>query len=417
MAHVPPSSLHTSLGSWAPQSLSPPGGQRGLIILTLHTHAHKHTQRNQEEGPDMAHVPPSSLHTSLGKLGSTEPLSSWRSEGPDHTHTTHARTHKHTQRNQEEGPDMAHVPPSSLHTSLGKLGSTEPLSSWSSLHTSLGNWAPQSLSPPGGQRGLIYTTHARTHKHTQRNQEEGPDMAHVPPSSLHTSLGKLGSTEPLSSWRSEGPDHTHTTHARTHKHTQRNQEEGPDMAHVPPSSLHTSLGKLGSTEPLSSWRSEGPDHTHTTHARTHKHTQRNQEEGPDMAHVPPSSLHTSLGKLGSTEPLSSWRSEGPDHTHTTHARTHKHTQRNQEEGPDMAHVPPSSLHTSLGKLGSTEPLSSWRSEGPDHTHTTHARTHKHTQRNQEEGPDMAHVPPTQPAHIPGQTGLHRASLLLEVRGA
>ncbi|KAE8276988.1 hypothetical protein D5F01_LYC25276 [Larimichthys crocea] len=189
------------------------------------------------------------------------------------------------------------------------------------------------------------------------------------------------------------------------------------MAHVPPSSLHTSLGNLGSTEPLSSWRSEGPDHTHTTHARTHKHTQRNQEEGPDMAHVPPSSLHTSLGNLGSTEPLSSWRSEGPDHTHTTHARTHKHTQRNQEEGPDMAHVPPSSLHTSLGNLGSTEPLSSWRSEGPDHTHTTHARTHKHTQRNQEEGPDMAHVPPSSLHTSLGKPGLHRASLLLEVRGA
>ncbi|KAE8277007.1 hypothetical protein D5F01_LYC25245 [Larimichthys crocea] len=248
-------------------------------------------------------------------------------------------------------------------------------------------------------------------------------MAHVPPSSLHTSLGNLGSTEPLSSWRSEGPDHTHTTHARTHKHTQRNQEEGPDMAHVPPSSLHTSLGKPGLhrasllLESLSSWRSEGPDHTHTTHARTHKHTQRNQEEGPDMAHVPPSSLHTSLGNLGSTEPLSSWRSEGPDHTHTTHARTHKHTQRNQEEGPDMAHVPPSSLHTSLGKLGSTEPLSSWRSEGPDHTHTTRTHAHKHTQRNQEEGPDMAHVPPSSLHTSLGKPGLHRASLLLEVRGA
>ncbi|KAE8276941.1 hypothetical protein D5F01_LYC25353 [Larimichthys crocea] len=182
---------------------------------------------------------------------------------------------------------MAHVPPSSLHTSLGKPG----------LHRA--SLLLESLSPPGGQRGLIILTlHTHAHKHTQRNQEEGPDMAHVPPSSLHTSLGNLGSTEPLSSWRSEGPDHTHTTHARTHKHTQRNQEEGPDMAHVPPSSLHTSLGKLGSTEPLSSWRSEGPDHTHTTHARTHKHTQRNQEEGPDMAHVPPSSLHTSLGKPG-----------------------------------------------------------------------------------------------------------------------
>ncbi|KAE8277118.1 hypothetical protein D5F01_LYC25077 [Larimichthys crocea] len=310
----------------------------------------------------MAHVPPSSLHTSLGKLGSTEPLSSWRSEGPDHTHTTHARTHKHTQRNQEEGPDMAHVPPSSLHTSLGNLGSTEPLSSWRSEgpdHT--------------------HTTHAHTHKHTQRNQEEGPDMAHVPPSSLHTSLGKLGSTEPLSSWRASlllevrGPDHTHTTHARTHKHTQRNQEEGPDMAHVPPSSLHTSLGKLGSTEPLSSWRSEGPDHTHTTHARTHKHTQRNQEEGPDMAHVPPSSLHTSLGKLWAPQSLSPPGGQRGLIILTLHTHAHKHTQRNQEEGPDMAHVPPSSLHTSLGKLGSTEPLSSWRSEGPDHTHTTHAR--------------------------------------------
>ncbi|KAE8280193.1 hypothetical protein D5F01_LYC22336 [Larimichthys crocea] len=300
----------------------------------------------------MAHVPPSSLHTSLGKLGSTEPLSSWRSEGPDHTHTTHARTHKHTQRNQE-----------------------------------------------------------------------GPDMAHVPPSSLHTSLGKLGSTEPLSSWRSEGPDHTHTTHARTHKHTQRNQEEGPDMAHVPPSSLHTSLGKPGLHRASLLLESLSPPGGQrgliilTLHTHAHKHTQRNQEEGPDMAHVPPSSLHTSLGKLGSTEPLSSWRSEGPDHTHTTHARTHKHTQRNQEEGPDMAHVPPSSLHTSLGKLGSTEPLSSWRSEGPDHTHTTHARTHKHTQRNQEEGPDMAHVPPSSLHTSLGKPGLHRASLLLEVRGA
>ncbi|KAE8277260.1 hypothetical protein D5F01_LYC24876 [Larimichthys crocea] len=399
MAHVPPSSLHTSLGKLgSTEPLSSWRSEGPDHTHTTHARTHKHTQRNQEEGPDMAHVPPSSLHTSLGKLGSTEPLSSWRSEGPDHTHTTHARTHKHTQRNQEEGPDMAHVPPSSLHTSLGKLGSTEPLSSWRSEgpdHT--------------------HTTHARTHKHTQRNQEEGPDMAHVPPSSLHTSLGKLGSTEPLSSWRSEGLIIL-TLHTHAHKHTQRNQEEGPDMAHVPPSSLHTSLGNWA-PQSLSPPGGQRGLIILTLHTHAHKHTQRNQEEGPDMAHVPPSSLHTSLGKLGSTEPLSSWRSEGPDHTHTTHARTHKHTQRNQEEGPDMAHVPPSSLHTSLGKLGSTEPLSSWRSEGPDHTHTTHARTHKHTQRNQEEGPDMAHVPPSSLHTSLGKPGLHRASLLLEVRGA
>ncbi|KAE8277006.1 hypothetical protein D5F01_LYC25244 [Larimichthys crocea] len=342
---------HAHTQTWAPQSLSPPGGQRGLIILTLHTHAHKHTQRNQEEGPDMAHVPPSSLHTSLGKLGSTEPLSSWRSEGPDHTHTTHARTHKHTQRNQEEGPDMAHVPPSSLHTSLGKPG----------LHRAsllLGSEGPDHT----------HTTHARTHKHTQRNQEEGPDMAHVPPSSLHTSLGKPGLHRasllleqpahiPGQTWapQSLSPPGGQrgliilTLHARTHKHTQRNQEEGPDMAHVPPSSLHTSLGNLGSTEPLSSWRSEGPDHTHTTHARTHKHTQRNQEEGPDMAHVPPSSLQHPWANLGSTEPLSSWRSEGLIIL-TLHTHAHKHTQRNQEEGPDMAHVPPAAC---------THPWATW----------------------------------------------------------
>ncbi|KAE8277605.1 hypothetical protein D5F01_LYC24404 [Larimichthys crocea] len=279
MAHVPPSSLHTSLGSWAPQSLSPPGGQRGLIILTLHTHAHKHTQRNQEEGPDMAHVPPSSLHTSLGNLGSTEPLSSWRSEGPDHTHTTHART--------------------SIHRGTRRRALT-----WLTSH-------PAACTHPWAE---------------------------------------LGSTEPLSSWRSEGPDHTHTTHARTHKHTQRNQEEGPDMAHVPPSSLHTSLGKLGSTEPLSSWRSEGPDHTHTTHARTHKHTQRNQEEGPDMAHVPPSSLHTSLGRAGLHRALSSWRSEGPDHTHTTHARTQAYTE---EPGPHPPTPPSQHLSSSLINLLTT----------------------------------------------------------------
>ncbi|KAE8277008.1 hypothetical protein D5F01_LYC25246 [Larimichthys crocea] len=240
----------------------------------------------------MAHVPPSSLHTSLGNLGSTEPLSSWRSEGPDHTHTTHARTHKHTQRNQEEGPDMAHVPPSSLHTSLGNLGSTEPLSSWRSegpdhTHTTharttsihrgtrrraltwltshpaacthpWATWAPQSLSPPGGQRGLIILTlhtHARTSIHRGTRRRALTWLTSHPAACTHP-WANLGSTEPLSSWRSEGPDHTHTTRTHAHKHTQRNQEEGPDMAHVPPSSLHTSLGNLGSTEPLSSWRSE-----------------------------------------------------------------------------------------------------------------------------------------------------------------
>ncbi|KAE8277040.1 hypothetical protein D5F01_LYC25200 [Larimichthys crocea] len=218
-------------------------------------------------------------------------------------------------------------------------------------------------------------------------------MAHVPPSSLHTSLGNLGSTEPLSSWRSEGPDHTHTTHARTHKHTQRNQEEGPDMAHVPPSSLHTSLGNLGSTEPLSSWRASlllevrGPDHTHTTHARTHKHTQRNQEEGPDMAHVPPSSLHTSLGKPG---------------LHRASLLL-EHTQRNQEGGLHRA-LPQQSLHTSLGKQLHRESLE----QSYPHSHQP--------QRNQEEGPDMAHVPPSLHTSL-GKPGLHRASLLLEVRGA
>ncbi|KAE8277115.1 hypothetical protein D5F01_LYC25074 [Larimichthys crocea] len=302
----------------------------------------------------MAHVPPSSLHTSLGNLGSTEPLSSWRSEGPDHTHTTHARTHKHTQRNQEEGPDMAHVPPSSLHTSLGKPG----------LHRA------SLLLEVRGQRSLIILTlHTHAHKHTQRNQEEGPDMAHVPPSSLHTSLGKPGLHR--ASLLLEQPAHipgqtwapqslsppggqrgliilTLHTHARTSIHRGTRRRALTWLTSHPAACTHP-WANLGSTEPLSSWRSEGPDHTHTTHARTHKHTQRNQEEGPDMAHVPPSSLHTSLGNLGSTEPLS-WRSEGPDHTHT-HARTHKHTQRNQEEGPDMAHVPPSSLHTSLGKPG------------------------------------------------------------------
>ncbi|KAE8277257.1 hypothetical protein D5F01_LYC24873 [Larimichthys crocea] len=188
------------------------------------------------------------------------------------------------------------------------------------------------------------------------------------------------------------------------------------MAHVPPSSLHTSLGKLGSTEPLSSWRSEGPDHTHTTHARTHKHTQRNQEEGPDMAHVPPSSLHTSLGNLGSTEPLSSWRSEGPDHTHTTHARTHKHTQRNQGRALTWLTSHPAAC---------THPWASWapQSLSPPGGQrgliilTLHTHAHKHTQRNQEEGPDMAHVPPSSLHTSLGKPGLHRASLLLEVRGA
>ncbi|KAE8276987.1 hypothetical protein D5F01_LYC25275 [Larimichthys crocea] len=246
-------------------------------------------------------------------------------------------------------------------------------------------------------------------------------MAHVPPSSLHTSLGKLGSTEPLSSWRSEGPDHTHTTHARTQAYRGTRRRALTWLTSHPAACTHP-WANLGSTEPLSSWRSEGPDHTHTTHARTHKHTQRNQEEGPDMAHVPPSSLHTSLGNLGSTEPLFLESLSPPGGQRgliilTLHTHAHKHTQRNQEEGPDMAHVPPSSLHTSLGNLGSTEPLSSWRSEGPDHTHTTHARTHKHTQRNQEEGPDMAHVPPSSLHTSLGKPGLHRASLLLEVRGA
>ncbi|KAE8277606.1 hypothetical protein D5F01_LYC24405 [Larimichthys crocea] len=386
MAHVPPSSLHTSLGTGLHRA-SLLGGQRGLIILTYtHARTHKHTQRNQEEGPDMAHVPPSSLHTSLGKLGSTEPLSSWRSEGLIIlTLHTHARTSIHRGTRRRALTWLTSHPAACTHP-WANLGSTEPLSSWRSegpdhTHTTharttsihrgtrrraltwltshpaacthpWASWAPQSLSPPGGQRGLIILT-LHTHAHTsihRGTRRRALTWLTSPPSSLHTSLGKLGSTEPLSSWRSEGPDHTHTTHARTHKHTQRNQEEGPDMAHVPPSSLHTSLGSWA-PQSLSPPGGQRGLIILTLHARTHKHTQRNQEEGPDMAHVPPSSLHTSLGKLGSTEPLSSWRSEEPDHTHTTHARTHKHTQRNQEEGPDMAHVPPSSLHTSLGKPG------------------------------------------------------------------
>ncbi|KAE8277038.1 hypothetical protein D5F01_LYC25201 [Larimichthys crocea] len=153
----------------------------------------------------MAHVPPSSLHTSLGKLGSTEPLSSWRSEGPDHTHTTPHRMHKHTQRNQEEGPDMAHVPPSSLHTSLGKPGLHRASLLLEQPATSLGNLGSTEPLSPGGQRGLIILTlHTPQHKHTQRNQEEGPDMAHVPPAACTHPWANLGSTEPLSSWGSEG---------------------------------------------------------------------------------------------------------------------------------------------------------------------------------------------------------------------
>ncbi|KAE8281654.1 hypothetical protein D5F01_LYC20650 [Larimichthys crocea] len=189
------------------------------------------------------------------------------------------------------------------------------------------------------------------------------------------------------------------------------------MAHVPPSSLHTSLGKPGLHRASLLLEVRGLIIlTLHTHARTSIHRGTRRRALTWLTSHPAACTHP-WANLGSTEPLSSWRSEGPDHTHTTHARTHKHTQRNQEEGPDMAHVPPSSLHTSLGNLGSTEPLSSWRSEGPDHTHTTHARTHKHTQRNQEEGPDMAHVPPSSLHTSLGKPGLHRASLLLEVRGA
>ncbi|KAE8277117.1 hypothetical protein D5F01_LYC25076 [Larimichthys crocea] len=398
----------------------------------------------------MAHVPPSSLHTSLGKPGLHRASLLLEVRGPDHTHTTHARTHKHTQRNQEEGPDMAHVPPSSC---------THP---WAT-------WAPQSLSPPGGQRGLIILT-LHTHARTSITEEPGggPE-AHVPPSSLHTSRANLlhraslllevrgaaasyshshapanlGSTEPLSSWRSEGLIIL-TLHTHAHKHTQRNQEEGPDMAHVPPSSLHTSLGKLGSTEPLSSWRSGGLIIlTLHTHAHTHKHTQRNQEEGPDMAHVPPSSLHIP----GQTWAPQSLSPPGGQRgliilTLHTHARTSIHRGTRRRALTWLTSHPAACTHP-WADLGSTEPLSSWRSEGPDHTHTTHARTHKHTQRNQEEGPDMAHVPPSslhtswanwapQSLSPPGgqrgliiltlhthtrKPGLHRASLLLEVRGA
>ncbi|KAE8277116.1 hypothetical protein D5F01_LYC25075 [Larimichthys crocea] len=242
-------------------------------------------------------------------------------------------------------------------------------------------------------------------------------MAHVPPSSLHTSLGKPGLHRASLLLGSEGPDHTHTTHARTtsiHRGTRRRALTW--LTSHPAACTHP-WANLGSTEPLSSWRSEGLIIlTLHTHARTSIHRGTRRRALTWLTSHPAACTHP-WANLGSTEPLSSWRSEGPDHTHTTHARTHKHTQRNQEEGPDMAHVPPSSLHTSLGKLGSTEPLSSWRSEGPDHTHTTHARTHKHTQRNQEEGPDMAHVPPSSLHTSLGKPGLHRASLLLEVRGA
>ncbi|KAE8277607.1 hypothetical protein D5F01_LYC24406 [Larimichthys crocea] len=238
MAHVPPQP--------AP-SLGKPGLHRASLLLEVrgalsYSHYTRSTHKQYTEEPggglDMAHVPPStcthpwetgsteplsswsSPAHPWANLGSTEPLSSWRSEGLIILTTTHART-------------------TSIH-----IGQEEGLT-WLTSHPAActhpwATWAPQSLSPPGGQRGLIIlTTHARRTS-IQRNQEEGPDMAHVPPSSLHTSLGKPGLHRASLLLEVRGPDHTHTTHARTHKHTQRNQERAltwltstQQPAHIP----------------------------------------------------------------------------------------------------------------------------------------------------------------------------------------
>ncbi|KAE8277057.1 hypothetical protein D5F01_LYC25174 [Larimichthys crocea] len=251
-------------------------------------------------------------------------------------------------------------------------------------------------------------------------------MDHLRPSSLHPSLGRAGSREPPSGWRSQGPDHSHTTHARTHRQTQRKQEGGPDMDHLRPSSLHPSLGRAGSREPPSGWRSQGPDHSHTTHARTHRQTQ----GGPDMDHLRPSSLHPSLGRAGSREPPSGWRSQGPDHSHTTHARTHRQTQ----GSPDMGHLRPSSLHPSLGRAWlqraslrleaqqpapiagqSLAPESLPPAGGHRGLITVTLHTHAHTGRRRE--PDMGHLRPSSLHPSLGRAWLQRASLRLEVTGA
>ncbi|KAE8277055.1 hypothetical protein D5F01_LYC25172 [Larimichthys crocea] len=171
----------------------------------------------------MDHLRPSSLHPSLGRAGSREPPSGWRSQGPDHSHTTHARTHRQTQRKQEgaltwitSGPAActhrwAELAPESLPPAGGPAACTHR---WAEL-------APESLPPAGGHRGLITVT-LHTHAHTGRHRgsRRGPDMDHLRPSSLHPSLGRAGSREPPSGWRSQGPDHSHTTHARTHRQTQ-----------------------------------------------------------------------------------------------------------------------------------------------------------------------------------------------------
>ncbi|KAE8277161.1 hypothetical protein D5F01_LYC25026 [Larimichthys crocea] len=135
----------------APESLPPAGGHRGLITVTHYTRTH--TQADTEEaegGPDMDHLRPSSLHPSLGRAGSREPPSGWRSQGPDHSHTTHARTHRQTQRKQEGALTwITSGPAACTHR-------------WAEL-------APESLPPAGGHRGLITVT-LHTHAHTGRHR-------------------------------------------------------------------------------------------------------------------------------------------------------------------------------------------------------------------------------------------------------
>ncbi|KAE8276984.1 hypothetical protein D5F01_LYC25281 [Larimichthys crocea] len=497
----------------APESLPPAGGHRGLITVTLHTHAHTGRRR----GPDMGHLRPSSLHPSLGRawlqraslrLEAQQPAPiAGQSLAPEslppagghrglitvtlHTHA-HTGRHRGSRRGaltwspqaQQPAPIAGQslapesLPPAgghrglitvTLHTHATHTGRRRGALTWitSGPAACTHRWAePGSREPPSGWRSQgpdhSHTTHARTHRQTQRKQEGALTWITSGPAACTHRWAEPGSREPPSGWRSQGPDHSHTTHARTQADTEEAGEGALTWITSGPAACTHRWAEPGSREPPSGWRSQGPDHSHTTHARTHRQTQRKQEgaltwitSGPaacthrwaELApeSLPPAGGHRGLitvtlhthahtgrrrGALtwvtsgpaacthrwaepGSREPPSGWRSQGPDHSHTTHARTHRQTQ----GSPDMDHLRPSSLHPSLGRAGSREPPSGWRSQGPDHSHTTHARTHAQTQRKQEGGPDMDHLRPSSLHPSLGRAWLQRASLRLEVTGA